>query len=110
MNKIFSLTFLFLIGFAPHTHAVITQTLTNVPGNWESFVGYVVSTMLALGAALAVLMIVIGGVQILLYGGSQNAQSAGKEKLTNAFVGLVILSLSYLALNTINSSLVSFGF
>lgn len=87
----------------------LTPGLPN-PLTWTAVVNWIIPTILTIGTALAVLMFVIGGVQILLYGGSQSAQSAAKEKMWNAFIGLGILWLSYTALELIDPNLVSFSF
>ena len=51
---------------------------------------------------VAVLMIIIGGVQIATGGGDQNNVTEGKTKIMQALAGLVILFLSGLILYTIN--------
>lgn len=57
----------------------------------------------ALVAIVAVIWIIIGGYEIMFSGAlGSGSNSAGKEKITQALLGLVILFLAALILNTIN--------
>ena len=63
----------------------------------------------AVGVAsvIAAVMMMVGGFQYLTAGGDANRVSAGKEKITNALVGLFLSLGTYLILFTINPDLVS---
>lgn len=55
-------------------------------------------------AGLAVLMIMVGGFQIMLSGGEQGKQSAGKDRVLAAIFGLLILVFSSVILYFLNAS------
>ena len=59
---------------------------------------------IGLGAGLCVLMIIIGGFQIMLSGGEAAKQSAGKDRILSSLIGLLILVFSATILNFLNAS------
>ncbi|MBX4204881.1 MAG: hypothetical protein KW788_01675 [Candidatus Doudnabacteria bacterium] len=63
---------------------------------------------LALGALLALLMIVVGGYITLTAAGNAERASRGKTYITSSLIGLALLFGAYLLLNTINPDLVNF--
>ena len=63
---------------------------------------------LALAGFLAVMMIVIGGVEYIISGANESSRSDAKKRINNAISGLVLALVSYLVLYTINPSLVDF--
>jgi len=64
--------------------------------------------VLALAGFLAVMMIVIGGVEYIISGASEAMRGEAKKRIENAIWGLVLALVSYLVLYTINPSLVNF--
>lgn len=65
--------------------------------------------VLALAGFLAVMMIVIGGVEYIISGANEASRSDAKKRINNAISGLVLALVSYLVLYTINPSLVDFN-
>lgn len=63
--------------------------------------------LLGLGAILAVLMLVIGGIQYMT-GEALNTKEQAREKIRNAILGLLLLFGSVLILQTINPNLLQF--
>ena len=63
---------------------------------------------LALAGFLAVMMIVIGGVEYIISGANESSRSDAKKSINSAICGLVLALVSYLVLYTINPSLVDF--
>ena len=63
---------------------------------------------LALTGFLAVMMIVIGGVEWIISGASESMISEAKKHINGAITGLIIALVAYLVLYTINPSLVDF--
>lgn len=63
---------------------------------------------LALAGFLAVMMIVIGGVEYIISGANEATRSDAKKRINNAISGLILALVSYLVLYTINPSLVDF--
>ncbi len=64
--------------------------------------------IIALAGVFAILMAIIGGTQYVAAGISPNAKGEAKERITNAFIGLILVLVSYLILNSINPKLVKF--
>jgi hypothetical protein len=64
---------------------------------------------LGVSVLLAMLMIVLGGYYIMTAGGNAEQSSKGKEYITSALIGVVILFAAYLLLNEINPDLVNFN-
>lgn len=63
---------------------------------------------LALAGFLAVMMIVIGGVEYIISGANESARSDAHKRIWSAISGLVLALVAYLVLYTINPSLVDF--
>lgn len=77
------------------------------PGNFNNYVNTFVRLAIILSAILSVVMIVFGGFQYMT-SESLGLKSEGKERMLNAVIGLVLLSASFLILNTINPNILSF--
>lgn len=71
-----------------------------------SFLRWFYPFLLSVAAVLAVVMIVIAGVQWAGSMGSEAAITSARDKLTNAILGLVLAFSAWLILNTINPDLV----
>ncbi len=114
MNKLSLITiFIFLI--APTI--VIGQVPLNI--NYPSFGGVTPSTgmnftdlviwiyygMITFATAAAFGMIIWGGIEYITSFGSLPKMDSGKEKIQNAVIGLLIILISYLILQTINPQL-----
>lgn len=63
----------------------------------------ILSWMVGMAAGLAVLMIVIGGLQIILSGGNDSKIGEGKKRVTEAIYGLLLLVFSATILYFLNS-------
>ena len=61
--------------------------------------------LIGIMAVFAVIMIMVGGIQYMLQGGSQQGVTEAKQRITNALVGMVILLGSYTLLYTTNPQL-----
>jgi len=57
----------------------------------------------------ATIRIIIAGGQMVLSGGNEEALTSGKNGLTNAILGLVIVIISFLVINTLVTFLVPGG-
>ena len=97
------------------------QPLTPLPGvtdnlptygvgsvDFTSYVGGWVKLLIGIAAVLAVIMIVIGGVQYMSTD-AVSGKSDGREKITSALWGLLLAIVCYLILNTINPNLLKFN-
>ena len=74
----------------------------------EQYLTWAFRFVLALAGFLAVMMIVIGGVEYIISGASEAMRGEAKKRIENAIWGLVMALVSYLVLYTINPSLVDF--
>ena len=90
------------------------ESLPNVTGRETTSLGGYLSNIYALGiglaGVLAVLMIVIGGIQYIGSGMSPSGKNDARDRITNAIMGLLLALLSWLILNTIDPNLVSLNF
>ena len=71
------------------------------------YIGNMYRYGVVIGSILAVMMIMIGGIMYLIGGLNPNMIKHGKELITGAVTGLVLLLGSYVLLNTINPNLVN---
>jgi len=101
---------LFLGGFAAVSGYVPLETLPSSPGVDTSTLGGYLANIYTIGiglaGVLAVLMIVIGGIQYIGSGMSPSGKSDAKDRIRNAIMGLLLALLSWIILNTINPTLV----
>lgn len=75
----------------------------------SSYLGWLYKFALAAAAFLAVLMIVIGGIQMIVGGASETARSDGKKRIEQAIWGLLLAITAWLILYSINPDLVKTG-
>lgn len=87
----------------PNAFGTTMTTATNL-GN---FLSQAFSFGLAVAAALAVVMIVWGGVEIMLSDSVFN-KDEGKKKIREAIYGLLLALVSWLILYTINPDILNF--
>lgn len=57
---------------------------------------------LGIGAIAAIIMVIVGAINITVSGGSSDRLNEGKDRITSAIWGLVILFGAFLILNTVN--------
>ncbi len=77
--------------------------------NLGTYVNNLIKVIIGLAAAMAVFMIVFGGIEWMM-SDSFISKGEGKKKILNAIKGLVLLLGSYLILITINPDLVTIDF
>ncbi len=77
-------------------------------GDIGKYVNAIIKLSIVIAAVLAVVMITLGGFQYMT-SESMGLKQEGKDKIKNAFLGLVILASSFLILNTINPALLNFN-
>lgn len=84
-----------------------------IPAGTEGFVTYIsqlFTFLLSAAAILALVMLVIGGLQYLGSAGNPQMISDAKGRITNALLGLLLAVAAWLILITINPALVSLNF
>ena len=79
------------------------ETVTDLP----SFLNSAFQFGLALAAALAVIMIIWGGVEVML-SESMFSKDEGKKRIKDAVIGLLLALFSWLILNIINPGILTF--
>lgn len=83
------------------------NSVSNNPDQLGEFLSQAFRFGLALAAALAVIMIVWGGVEIML-SESVFSKDAGKKKVKDAIFGLLLALFAYLILYIINPQILNF--
>lgn len=73
-----------------------------------TYIPAVFTLLIAIAGGLAVIMIVIGGFQYVSTD-SLTGKKEGKERITNAIIGLLLAIASYIILNTINPQILNFN-
>ncbi len=79
-------------------------------GQGIDFIGYaklIYQTILSVVVVMSIIMVAMGGMEYIA-SGAGGAKSEGKQRITNALIGLLIALTSYLILNTIDPSFVNF--
>jgi len=84
----------------------LTKVADQSPGGFSEFVNLLITIAIALAGAIAVIMIIIAGIQYMGTG-SVWEKGESKTKATAAIGGLILLLCSYIILNTINPDLVN---
>lgn len=79
---------------------------TKDAGALGNYINLIINLVIGISAVLAVVMIVMGGIE---YMGSEliSSKEAGKERIQNAILGLLIALGAYALLNTINPDLLN---
>ncbi len=97
-------------------HGPIQALLTEDPnkpyqgpfGLLYSYVGLIYKYMSGIIVAMAVLFIVVGGIQITTSGGDEGKVDEGKKRITKAIIGLIVWFTASLILYTINPTFFAF--
>lgn len=110
MRRAFSLLVIGLLETLPSvTLAAATPTLTNPLGTSDvrELVGRIISASLSVVGTLALVMFVYGGFLWLTSRGDVKMIGKGKETMTWAILGLVIIFGAYVIVRTVLTGLVS---
>ena len=82
---------------------------TTVPSSLPKCVSQIYVWSLGIATLLALLMVIVGGYYVMTSSGNAEQATKGKEYITGAIIGLVLLFGAYLLLQTINPDLVNFN-
>lgn len=77
--------------------------VNNTTNGITPYIGLVYNFAAAIVGVVAVIMIVIGGIQYSTSAGNKAAMGSAKETITSAIIGLVIVLMSYLILGVFSS-------
>lgn len=67
----------------------------------------IVNILLFIIAAIAVIMLIIGGVRYVVSGGDQSAVTSAKNTILYAIIGIIVAILAYAAVNFVVGSLIN---
>ncbi|OHA46672.1 MAG: hypothetical protein A3A80_02300 [Candidatus Terrybacteria bacterium RIFCSPLOWO2_01_FULL_44_24] len=84
-------------------------TIGTNTGSLPDLIVYVFKLGVGSAGFLALVMMVVAGIQYAAGAGNSTSQNEAKERITNAILGLVLLLSSYIILAAINGSLVNFA-
>jgi len=85
-----------------------TMETSGARGIMKVYVGAIFKFAAGLIVVIAVIMIIIGGFE-MMFKSSSGDVSTGKERITQALLGIVLVFLSGLILHTINPTFFTFG-
>ncbi len=84
--------------------------ITNIDIPWlAQYMAGIFRYSVGIAGMLAAVMMMIGGVQYLTAGGDASKVAKGKQRITDALLGLVIVVGSYLLMYSVNPDLVTFS-
>ncbi len=103
-------TFLLFVSNVDFAFAEYTLLEKNVPWQGTTFPAYIVGLykfLVAFVAIAALLMITIGGFYYITSAGNQAQAGTAKTIVKDALIGLIVVFISWLILNTINPDLLN---
>ena len=71
-------------------------------GDIGEYVNNLITWMMTAGLVIAIVLVMIGGLQYTLGAGSEGQIKAGKDRITHAVTGMILLLCSYVILNSVN--------
>ncbi len=92
------------------SHGAECAKPTNAPSNLfgpNSIFVTITNIMLFIIGAIAVIMLIIGGIRYVVSAGDQNAVTSAKNTILYAIIGIVVAFLAYAAVNFVSNQLVS---
>lgn len=79
-------------------------------GQFKEFLVWLYRFALSSAAILAIIMIIMGGIEYIISGGSSSKRESARKKIEQALLGLLLAVGAYLILYTINKDLVEKSF
>ena len=84
---------------------ILGYTITEA-STFTDYVSYAFMFLIAISTVILVAVIILGGIDFILAGGSPGKASQAKKKIKDGFIGMIILLLCYVILNTINPGII----
>lgn len=81
-----------------------TTKATSTPGDLRAMITKVVNILLFILGAIAVIVIIIGGIRYAVSGGDTGAITAAKNTILYAVIGLIVAILAYAIVNFVISA------
>ena len=88
------------VGAAAAWNLITTVTPTGTT-NWQDVVSKVVSTLLIVAGALAVIYLIYSGILYITAAGNPDSAKKGQQGIINAIIGIVIIVLAYVILSAV---------
>ncbi|MFA6018171.1 MAG: hypothetical protein WCT28_00715 [Patescibacteria group bacterium] len=105
MRKFFWVLFGMFVLIAPRMACAATETVSLVNPLGEKdvriIIGHIISAALSVAGSLAILMVVYGGLLWMTSRGESKQVQKGKDTLTWAVLGIVIIFASYVIVNAL---------
>lgn len=73
--------------------------------NLSQLISNVVKLILSVALAIAILFVIIGGYQYITSAGNEEKSTKGRQTLTNAIIGIIIIIFSYMIVTVIDRTL-----
>ena len=104
-----TLALFFLVPNVTYAYTLLAPIFnTTSVSDLSDYLGIVFSLVLGIGSILAVVMLVVAGLQYIASGANESLRGAAKERIRNALFGLIIALGAWVVLNAINPGLVDF--
>ena len=85
----------------------ISSVQADTSTGFSDYLQLIINITIGLTGAIAVIMLIVGGLEYVFSSVSETAKKDAKERVTNAIVGVLIVLSGYLILSTINPKLLS---
>jgi len=85
----------------PNLNDFVVSTGTNL----TTVIRNVLSWVLMLGGALAVIYLVYGGILYITAGGDAEKATKGRTAITNAIIGIIIIALAYVIVQFVGNAI-----
>lgn len=87
----------------PASSGLVAPTGLKGPTTLAGLITIVTNLLLGIAGAVAVIFIIIGGIQYTTSGGSEDKTRTAKSTITNAVIGLIITILAFVIVNFVIS-------
>lgn len=104
-KKLFIFFFLFFLLANSYSFAVAAEVYLPIPSYLPSYIGYFFWLLMISGGILAVVVLVLSGIQFIYSAGNPEKISDAKKKIISAILGLALLLTSFIIIQTINPKL-----
>ena len=114
-SKVLPVAFAFVLMVAPvyaaYAQLPVPSEIGNIQGlrkdevSVNALIARVISWMLIISFAVAVLFLIIGGFQYMTSAGNEEAAEKGKGTVVNALIGIVIIIMSYVLVSVVSNAI-----
>jgi hypothetical protein len=76
--------------------------IANTGGNFKTLAAAVINILLGVAAAIAVIILIIGGLRYLISAGDSGQIEKAKHTIQYAIIGLIVIIFAFVIYNTVN--------